>query len=295
MWWGTKGLMGSNLQTLESRKYGHELSDYEFLWSNRSKQIKDRTCILIILISVAGHWWSTFRRHNKVQLLAFLCQWTFQDYRWKCLNYLMNQWDAEVAFLTFLLKVLGNRSIDHNPHGYLSICQALPSKGSGQQRVLSSGGSFFSNKINGSCEFSFLRRQVYKKHEIFEAMAQQEGRDKELPWSQWMKRDKHCHSTGVFGIRVIRTCFHDLFGLSKYLPEAASIGEWGKLLLKLQSQQGKLSFSVVDPKWSMCAPRPLNLSSVQLPVKERITGAFRPWKMVCVHVMESLSQDVWRV
>lgn len=45
----------------------------------------------------------------------------------------------------------------------------------------------------------------------------------------------------------------------------------------------------------MCAPRPLNLSSVQLPVKERITGAFRPWKMVCVHVMESLSQDVWRV
>lgn len=77
MWWGTKGLMGSNLQTLESRKYGHELSDYEFLWSNRSKQIKDRTCILIILISVAGHWWSTFRRHNKVQLLVFLCQWTF--------------------------------------------------------------------------------------------------------------------------------------------------------------------------------------------------------------------------
>ena len=135
----------------QSRKYGHELSDYEFLWSNWSNHIKDRTWILIILISVAGHWWSTFRRHNKVQLLAFLCQWTFQGCRWKCLNYLMNQWDAEVAFLVLhiLLKLLGNRSIDHNPHGYLSICQALPSKSSGQQRVLSSGGSFFFQQNQG--------------------------------------------------------------------------------------------------------------------------------------------------
>ena len=291
MWRGTKGLMGSNLQTLESRKYGHELSDYEFLWSNRSKQIKDRTWILIILISVAGHWWSTFRRHNKVQLLAFLCQWTSQDYKWKCLNYLMNQWDAEVAFLTFLLKVLGNRSIDHNPHSYLSICQALPSKGSGQQRVLSSGGSFFSNKINGSCEFSFLRRQVYKKHEIFEAMAQQEGRDKELPSSQWMKRDKHCHSTGVFGIRVIRvirTCFHDLFGLSKYLPEAASIGEWGKLLLKS-------SFFLLLIPSDPCALRVLwtcLLCSFQSKNASLEHFDHGRW---CVHVMESLRHDVWRV
>lgn len=135
-------------------------------------------------------------------------------------------------------------------------------------------GVFFPTKSRGVANFRFCGVRSTKNMRSSKRWHNRKAVTKNCLWSQWMKRDKHCHSTGAFRIRVIRTCFHDLFGLSKYLPEAASIGEWGKLLLNWV-------FPVVDPKWSMCAPLPLNLSSVQLPVKERITGAFRPWKMVC--------------
>lgn len=97
-------------------------------------------------------------------------------------------------------------------------------------------GAFFPTKSRGVANFRFCGVRSTKNMRSSKRWHNRKAVTKNCLWSQWMKRDKHCHSTGVFRIRVIRvirTCFHDLFGLSKYFPEAASIGEWGKLLLKL--------------------------------------------------------------